>query len=64
MQASAEKTPPLLEVVAAMAASPNLALLLGDRLSQVAASEDASCSEDTCPEDWASQLHLGSRSVA
>lgn len=63
MQASAEKAPPLLEVVAAIAASPNLAPLLGDRPSDAAASEDASCPGDTCPETWASQHHLGSRCV-
>ncbi len=61
MQASAEKTPPLLEVVAAIAASPSLAPLLGNCASQVAASEDATCPVDICREAWASQHHLGSR---
>lgn len=63
MQASADKAPPLLEVAAAFAATPNLAPLLGDRPSQVAASEGTTCPAEICSEPWASQHHLGSRWV-
>ncbi|BDA46528.1 probable small subunit processome component 20 homolog [Coccomyxa sp. Obi] len=61
VEASADKAPPLLEVAAALAATPNLASLLGNRPSQVAASEGATCPTEPCPEPWASQHHLGSR---
>ena len=59
VQASSDRVPPLLEGVAAFAASPKLALLLADRVA--VESEDASLLGAHAAEAWAAQHHVGSR---
>ena len=58
LQASADKAPPLLDIAAALAASPRLAVVLAD-MSAVPLS--AAALPLPCVEAWASVQHLGSR---
>ena len=63
LQASADRAPALLDIAAALAASPRLAPILADSLPPPAGPGNGAVSDalTPCPEPWASEQHLGTR---